>query len=361
MVQVIPALMAMLALRHPARLMLFCNHMQALIFVCNNFLELISDMLDYLILVVGLILLLIGGDWLVRGSVGLAEKLNVPSLIIGLTIVSFGTSAPELFVSVNSLLAGADGIAIGNIVGSNIANVLLVLGVPAVFYAMKCDERGIGRSILVMIGVTVLFIGMMQKGSISRLDGIILIIILLLFIFEQFTSAKKARQSTKAQFDYHDEVDNIPGTYRQIFVVLAVGFVFLPIGAELTVNSAIHIAKYWGVNHEVIGLTIIAVGTSLPELATTVMAVRRGNSSIALGNIVGSNILNIALIIGLTALIRPIQVTQHIFGFDVWVMLAASILLGIFAYLKLNISRTLGLAMSVCYFAYVAATVAFIT
>lgn len=318
-------------------------------------------MFDYLLLVLGIGLLLIGGEWLVRGSVGLAEKLNVPPIIIGLTIVSFGTSAPELFVSVNSALAGADGIAIGNIVGSNIANVLLVLGFPAIFYAMKCDERGIGRGILVMIGVTALFIGMMQKGMLTRLDGMILIIILLLFLFEQFRSARKARKSTQDKFDYHDEVDNIPTSNREISVALLIGFLFLPIGAELTVNSAIIIAKYWGIVHEVVGLTVVAIGTSLPELATTVMALRRGSSSIALGNIVGSNILNIALIMGITSLIKPINVTQHIFGFDVWVMLAASILLGAFAYLKMNISKWLGIGMAACYLAYLAATVAFVT
>lgn len=317
-------------------------------------------MFDYVLLLVGLVLLLVGGDWLVRGSVGLAEKLDVPPLIIGLTIVSFGTSAPELFVSVNSALSGADGIAIGNIVGSNIANVLMVLGVPAMFWAMKCDEKGIGRSILVMIAVSILFIGMMQKGSLTRFDGLVLIVILLLFLFEQFRGARQARKSIEEKFDYHDEVDNIPSTYRNIFVILFIGFVLLGIGAELTVSAAVLIAKYWGVAHETIGLTVVAIGTSLPELATTVMAMRRGNSSIALGNIVGSNILNITLIMGLTTIIAPISVTQHVFGFDVWVMLATSILLGIFAYLKLNVSRSVGIAMTVCFAAYLAVTVAFV-
>lgn len=317
-------------------------------------------MFDYILLLVGLVLLLVGGDWLVRGSVGLAEKLKVPPLIIGLTIVSFGTSAPELFVSVNSALSGADGIAIGNIVGSNIANVLMVLGVPAIFWAMKCDEKGIGRNILMMIGVSVLFIGMMQKGSLTRFDGLVLIFILLLFLFEQFKSAKKARKTTEEKFDYHDEVDNIPSSYREIFITLIIGFIFLPIGAELTVNAAILIAKYWGIAHEVIGLTVVAIGTSLPELATTLMAMKRGNSSIALGNIVGSNIFNIALIMGVTTIIKPISVTSHIFGFDVWVMLGTSILLGIFAYLKLNVTKGLGFGMVACFAAYIAATVAFV-
>ncbi|MCF6320161.1 MAG: calcium/sodium antiporter [Rhizobiaceae bacterium] len=317
-------------------------------------------MFDYFLLLIGLVLLLIGGDWLVRGSVGLAEKLKVPPLIIGLTIVSFGTSAPELFVSVNSALSGADGIAIGNIVGSNIANVLMVLGIPAIFWAMKCDEKGIGRSILVMIGVTVLFIGMMQKGALSRFDGFVLIVILGLFLIEQFRSARKARKATEEKFDYNDEVDNIPASYYNIMIALLIGMFCLAVGSELTVNAAIMIAGYWGIAEEIIGLTVVAVGTSLPELVTTLMAVRRKNSSIALGNIVGSNILNIALIMGVTSLIQPIIVTAHIYEFDVWIMLASSILLGLLAYWKINISRTIGLVMAIGYATYVSTTVLFI-
>ena len=315
-------------------------------------------MLDYFLLPIGLVMLLYGGDWLVRGSVALAEKYNVPSLIIGLTIVSFGTSAPELFVSVNSALSGVDGIAIGNIVGSNIANVLMVLGIPAILMAMKCDEKGIGRSILVMIGVTLLFIGMMQKGQISRFDGFILIAILALFLFDQFKGAQKARKSAEERFDYHDEVDDIPTDNRGIIIALVVGLILLPLGAELTVNSATIIAGSWGISDEIIGLSVVAIGTSLPELATTLMAVRRGNSSIALGNIVGSNILNIALIMGVTSLITPIDFTSHIYYFDVWIMLAASILLSLLAYRKATIFRGVGIIMTLAYIAYLATTVA---
>ena len=315
-------------------------------------------MLDYFLLPIGLVMLLYGGDWLVRGSVALAEKFDVPSLIIGLTIVSFGTSAPELFVSVNSALSGVDGIAIGNIVGSNIANVLMVLGIPAIIMAMKCDEKGIGRSILVMIGVTLLFIGMMQKGQISRFDGIILLAILALFLFDQFKGALKARKSAEERFDYHDEVDDIPTDNRGIIIALVVGLILLPLGAELTVNSATIIAGSWGISDEIIGLSVVAIGTSLPELATTLMAVRRGNSSIALGNIVGSNILNIALIMGVTSLITPIDFSLQIYYFDVWVMLAASILLGLLAYRKITISRTIGIIMTLAYAAYLITTIA---
>lgn len=315
-------------------------------------------MIDALLLVAGLILLLVGGDWLVRGAVGLAEKLSVPPLIIGLTIVSFGTSAPELFVSINSVLSGADGIAIGNIVGSNVANVLMVLGIPAIFWAMKCDEKGIGRSMLVMIGVTILFIGMMQKGMLTRFDGFVLLMVLALFFFDQYRSAKKARKRVEEKFDYHDEVENIPTTDKSIAIALFVGFILLPLGSELTVSSAISIAQYWGISQEVIGLGIVAVGTSLPELAATLMAVRRGNSSIALGNIVGSNILNIALIMGVTATISPLEISPNIYSFDVWMMLAVSVFLAVIAFIKLKVTRMIGIAMTASYLAYLIITFA---
>ncbi len=314
-------------------------------------------MFVYFLLLIGLVLLLVGGDWLVRGAVGLAERLGVPSLIIGLTIVSLGTSAPELFVSVNSAISGSDGIAIGNIVGSNIANVLMVLGIPAIFIAMKCNETGIGRSILVMIGVTVLFINMMQKGSLTRIDGFVLLVILGLFLFDQFRGARKARKRAEEKFDYHDEVENIPESMAQILAALAIGLVLLPLGAEFTVGSAEKIAITWGIPEEVIGLTIIAIGTSLPELATTVMAVRHGNSSIALGNIVGSNIFNIALIMGITSMIAPLEISDQLFGFDVWVMFGCTVLLGMFAFLRLDITRLYGLIMSGAFIAYISATV----
>lgn len=310
-------------------------------------------MFDYLLLIVGLAMLLVGGDWLVRGAVGLAEKYKVPLLLISLTIVSIGTSAPELFVSVNSALSGADGIAIGNIVGSNIANVLLVLGLPALFFTIRSDEAGIGRNILVMIGITVLFIGMMQKGSLQRYDGMILLFVFALFMIDQYRRAMNARDESADRLDYHNEIKSIPTSTRNIVVALGVGALFLPFGAELTVNSAIIIAKSWNIPHEIIGLTIIAIGTSLPEIATTLMALKRGSSTVAMGNIVGSNFMNIAAIIGVTALVKPLSVTSHIFSFDVWVMLAASILLGTIAYMKITISKPMGFAMVLCYSAFI--------
>ncbi len=310
-------------------------------------------MFDYLFLLVGLALLLLGGDWLVRGAVGLAERLSVPPLIIGLTIVSVGTSAPELFVSVKAAISGAGGIAIGNVVGSNIANVLMVMGIPAMIMATTCDQRGIGRNIVFMLAVSVLFIAMVMKGTLERYDGVVLLFLLAVFLFDQFRRARKVRANTERKFDYHDEVDNIPSSGIGVLVALAIGLVALPVGAEATVNSAVSIARAWHVSEEVIGLTIVALGTSLPELATTLMAVMRNNSSVALGNIVGSNIFNIAAIMGVAALIVPIPVGGHIITLDIWVMLATSLFLGLLAHFKLSIGRALGAAMTLAYAAYI--------
>lgn len=323
--------------------------------------------MDYFVLIAGLVLLLIGGDILVRGAVGLAEKFSIPPLIIGLTIVSFGTSAPELFISVKAALEGAGGLAVGNVVGSNIANVLLVLGVPAMVCACVCKEDGIGRNLLVMLGVSIVFMGMMSKGELKFYDGIILFALLVLYLYSQFRNAAKIRKAANACCDddnaedindYHDEIENIPTRGWVIAVLLVLGLILLPLGADFTVSSASNIARSWHVSDEVIGLTVVAIGTSLPELATTLMAVMRGNTSVALGNVVGSNIFNIVAIMGITAMISPapLPVGGNILGIDMWVMLATSILIAVLAHYGKTINFKGGLAMSLVYASYIGFT-----
>jgi len=317
-------------------------------------------MMDYIILVTGLALLLIGGDILVRGSVGLAEKLSIPPLIIGLTIVSFGTSAPELFISVKAAFEGSSGLAVGNVVGSNIANVLLVLGVPAMIYPCVCKEEGIGRNLLVMIGITIVFMGMMVNGNLETYEGAILFALLVLYLYSQFRNANKIRTDQNGNVndaaEYLDDVDNIPNNGWIIAVLLAGGLILLPLGADFIVDSASAIARSWHVSDEVIGLTIVAIGTSLPELATTLMAVFRKNVSVALGNVVGSNIFNIAGIMGITALIVPLQVGGNIVQFDMWVMLATSLLVMYLAHFGKTIKFYHGLAMTLIYCFYIGLT-----
>ena len=310
-------------------------------------------MYDILLLVLGLVVLVVGGDVLVRGAVAIAEKLSIPPLIIGLTIVSLGTSAPELFISVQAALAGSGGLAIGNVVGSNIANVLLVLGVPALIKASCCEEEGIGRNILVMIGITLVFMGMLWKGSLGTIDGVILLALLILFLWDQYRSAKNL--SPEQMPDYHDDVPALPSNNLVSIGMLALGAILLPLGAWMTVTAAHNIALELGVPDEIIGLTVVAIGTSLPELAASLMAVIRGNSNVAIGNVVGSNIFNIAAIMGITTVITSVPVGGHIIAIDMWVMLGVSLLLAWLAYYKKRISRRSGVIMSVGYIIYLAA------
>ena len=308
-------------------------------------------------------MLLIGGDILVRGAVGLAEKLSIPPLIIGLTIVSFGTSAPELFISINAALDGAPGLAVGNVIGSNIANILLVLGIPALIYPCICKEEGIGRNLLVLIGITIVFMGMLAKGSLQFYDGAILVGLLALYLYTQFVNAAKIRNKYKISAvaddniaDYHDEIENVPTSSLVIGLLLLIGIIMLPIGAEMTVSSASNIARFWNVSDEVIGLTVVAIGTSLPELATTIMAVIRANASVALGNVVGSNIFNIAAIMGITALISPLPVGGNIVHFDMWIMLITTVLIALLAHYGKTIRFWGGFAMTLVYAVYIGFT-----
>lgn len=307
-------------------------------------------MLAYFLLVVGLAILVIGGDILVRGAVSIAERFNISPLIIGLTIVSLGTSAPELFISVQAALAGAGGLAIGNVVGSNIANVLLVLGLPALIAAQGVKEEGIIRNILVMLGITVVFMGMLASGNMGFLYGLILLVLLTLFLWDQYQSAIKSKEIP----DYHDEIGEGPSSVWLAALFLLIGIILLPLGAKLTVDNAHTIALNWGLSDEVIGLTVVAIGTSLPELAASMMAVIRGNSNLAIGNVVGSNIFNIAAIMGITLIITPVPVGENIIHVDMWVMLAVALLLGAIAYFMNAITRWMGLVMLALYTSYIA-------
>lgn len=310
--------------------------------------------LSIVFLLLGLGLLIVGGDTLVRGAIGLAERLHIPPIIIGLTVVALGTSAPELVVSVQAALADAGGLAIGNVVGSNIANVLLVLGLPSLLKPTDCREKGIGKNLAIMLGLTVVFMGMLGNGRLGRTDGLILLALLGLFLWDQYMTARKARRRKKAQADYHDEIENIPSSNLVIGGLLLAGIICLPLGAHLTVLGATQIAETLGVSDEAIGLTVVAIGTSLPELATSLLAVIRKNASVALGNVVGSNILNICAIMGVTAALVPLPVANRVIIEDMWVMLAAAILITAFAHYRVTIGKRIGLAMLGAYTIFIA-------
>ena len=309
-------------------------------------------MISFAILIAGMALLLFAGDYLVRGAVALAEKLGISPLIIGLTIVALGTSAPELFVSIKAAFDDASGIAIGNVVGSNIANVLLVLGAPALIKPVACKEKGIGFSLFIMGLLTVLLMFMMMSGILTHLNGLVLLCILGVFLIWQFRSARKAREEEKLA-DYHDEIDEVPSENSRIAAFILFGMIGLPIGASLTVNGAVDIARMLGVSEAVIGLTIVAIGTSLPELVTTVMAAWRGSGAVAIGNVVGSNIFNIAAILGITSIIHPLLVPGRIVYLDMWIMAAVTILLIVLALGSRPITRVGGAALLLAFVTYI--------
>ncbi len=303
-----------------------------------------------LILVSGLVMLVFAGDYLVRGAAGLAENLGISPLVIGLTVVAFGTSAPELLISLQAALSGAPGIAIGNVVGSNISNVLLVVGVPALIAPVLATEPGLRRNMTAMLAVTMVFMLMVSSGSLSRAEGATLLLILATVIAWQIHTARAMKLA--AIDDYHDEIGETPHNPIRIGLYLVGGVVGLPIGAHLTVTGASAIAESFGISQTVIGLTIVAIGTSLPELATTVMAAYRGSSAVAMGNVVGSNLFNLAGIMGVTAMIVPVQIPDRIITIDMWVMAATSLLVAIFAYARLSVGKAFGVSMLVAYAAY---------
>ncbi|EAV42169.1 K+-dependent Na+/Ca+ exchanger related-protein [Stappia aggregata IAM 12614] len=325
---------------------------------------------DYISLAGGLVVLIIAGDVLVRGSVGIAQRLGIPNLVIGLTIVAFGTSAPELVISLKAALEGAGGIAIGNVVGSNIANVLLVLGMPALIAATPCGETGATRNALFMVAVTVVFMALCFFIPIGLTAGVILLALLGVFLAASTMMARKHRKEQKAiaaasagaaaaeieveDDDGLDDVEDVPDSIWIALAYIVLGLVGLPLGAHFTISGATSIATSWGVSEAVIGLTVIALGTSLPELATTVMAAIRQHGAVAIGNVIGSNVFNLLAIIGITAVIVPIDVPQEVLKLDIWVMLACAILLTILAGMRICLGRVSGAVMTTAYCAYIA-------
>lgn len=303
-----------------------------------------------LFLVAGLVVLVIAGDYLVRGSVGLAENLGISPLIIGLTVVAFGTSAPELFISTQAALSGSPGIAIGNVVGSNIANVLLVVGLPAMIAPLATTEPGLRRNMTAMLIATAVFMWMMADGLLNRVEGIVLLVALGSFLAWQ-THNSRARH--EPQEDYHEEIGEPPHDRFRIGLSIASGLIGLPLGAQLTISGAGAIAGQLGISDEAIGLTVVAVGTSLPELATTMAAVWRGTSAVAIGNVVGSNLFNILGIMGVTAAIIPISIGVRIIHVDMWVMVVTSAAVALLAFARLKAGKAIGGAMLAGFAAYV--------
>ena len=310
-----------------------------------------TEVLDVLRIFGGFVYLLLGGDFLVRGALGLSRESSIPPVVVGLTVVAMGTSAPELMVSAFSALSGFPGIAIGNVVGSNIANVLLVIGVPVLIHSISCTEETLPKQTGLMIGVTVMFMVMCYLTPLGTIDGIILLLVLAGFLTMTVRGA-----AVMPLDDAEDELERVlglPGEKWSIALLVVLGMITLPLGANLAVEGAAGLAKSWGVTEAVIGLSIIALGTSLPELSTTVIAALHKSSDVALGNVVGSNLFNILLIMGFTSVLTEVPVDSHILRFDIWVMLLASVVLWMFVLARGTIGKAMGVIFLASYGAYI--------
>lgn len=306
-------------------------------------------------LALGLILLVLGGESLVRGAVVIAERLGVSPLLIGLTLVGFGTSTPELVTSLQAAFAGSPGIAIGNVVGSNTANILLILGLTAVIAPVAVAKETFRRDGLVLALATGACLWLVLSGSLSRPFGGLFLAGLLGYI--AFAYLQDRRRRPAAQPTPHAADVTLPVPARSIWLntgLVLGGLVLTILGARFLVSGAIRLASDFGVSETVIGLTIVAVGTSLPELITSVIAALRNQGDIAFGNVVGSNIYNVLGILGVTALVRPIAVPASIAALDIWVMVAATAVLFMAAVSAWHIRRWEGAVMILLYGAYTA-------
>ena len=280
--------------------------------------------IEVIFLVLGLVLLVVGSDLLLRSSVDLSLKYNVSKLVIGLTIVSFATSAPELLISVSSVLKDSSDIAISNVIGSNIANIGMVFSIALLFVTIKIKKENIKYDFPWLIIVSLLFIWFLQDSQIDRFEGLVFTSVLFLFIIFSF----KVRANENEDLD---DLSTSNMSLSKIFIFLALSSILLYSGSELFVESSIFFANYFGVSERVIGLTMVAMGTSLPELATTLVAIYKKEIDISIGNIIGSNIFNILAVIGITSIIRTLSIkSSEILSFDIYVMFAFSAVLGVF-------------------------------
>lgn len=299
--------------------------------------------MDYLFVAIGLVGLFLGGDALVRGAVGIAQRLAMPPLLIGLTVVGFGTSMPELLVSVQAALGGVPALAIGNIVGSNLGNILLITGLSALIWPIRVSGGTLGRDTAFMVAATLALVPLFWMGWIGRPAGAALVIGLITYLVISYRTS----QDTDAI------EEQAGGTLWKSLVWLAFGFAVLLVGARLLVDGSVNIARSFGVSEAFIGLTIVAIGTSLPELATSLAAAIKKHSEIAIGNIVGSNIFNLLGILGATALVAPIPVEARFLTFDLPVLIAATLVLTGLLLWRPLIGRWIGAALLASYAVYI--------
>ena len=310
--------------------------------------------LDIFYILLGFLLLVKGGDYLVEGAVAIAQRAKLSKMVIGMTVVGFGTSMPELLVSAQSALVGNSGIAIGNVVGSNIANIALILGVSSMIVPIASSRVTLRVDHPFMMLSAVLFVAVAMTGSIERWAGALMVLMLVSFVWYQVVKSRKA-EKRRAKID---ELETTPSmALWKALLVVAVSFAAMVFGSDKLVEGASDIAKQLGVSDRIIGLTIVAVGTSLPELFASVMASIKGESDMAIGNIIGSVTFNILSVIGISAIICPIQESNVGFAFDYLAMLVLGVMLWIFLRTHRKLVRWEGLILTLSYVAYLVKTI----
>ena len=298
----------------------------------------------YLLLLVGVFLLLIGGDFLVKSAASLAKKLNISPFLIGVTVVSFGTSAPELIVSLKAAFNGSSGIAIGNVIGSNIANLALVLGITVLIRPIVLDPKKLRFSWFAMLVASLMFLGFSIDGILDRVDGLFLISGLILFLI--LSIRKRDDSFVEEELEKTLKTNLIP----VYFIFGAAGLYY---GSELLVDSAITIAKSFGISEFIIGVSVVALGTSLPELVTSIIAIIKGQSSISVGNLIGSNVFNIFAVLGITSAVNPLKADSFLIAIDLPIMLGVTLLTGLFLLVSKRLGRVEGLLLITIYIMYI--------
>lgn len=311
-------------------------------------------MLNILLLLLGVVLLTAGGEALIRGSLAAAKRLGISPLLSGLVIVGFGTSAPELVVSIDAAVNGRPDIAIGNVVGSNIGNVLLILGICALIAPLAVRPLALRRDAITVVAASLLFLFLVGGSALNQTDGLIFLLALFAYLsWAYYTERSSSAPTAELHKAEAEELSLMPKTVLWIVAAVLFGLLLLIGGSQVLLLGAVGIANHFGVSEAVIGLTLVAVGTSLPELSISVIAAIRRHADVAVGNILGSNIFNLLGILGISALLQPLPVHARILQFDQWVMLGAALLLTLFLYTGRRLNRFEGGLLLISYGIYV--------
>ncbi len=301
--------------------------------------------LQLLLLALGFALLVKGADWFVEGASGIADRFGIPQLVIGLTIVAMGTSAPEAAVSITAALRGNADVSVGNVVGSNILNIFIILGIASVITSIAVAKTTIRYEIPIMLGVTFALLGFgAAGGTINLWEGIALLVMFIGYLAYMFVMMKKGEMQT-------EEIESSKAPLWKLIIMAVIGLALIIVGSDVTVDAATKLAEMFGISERFIGLTIVALGTSLPELFTSVIAARKGKADIAIGNIVGSNIFNILFVLGISAVIIPVPFASS-FIVDCLVAVTAGVVLWLCCFRKKKLTRIGGILMLACYAGY---------